>query len=70
MNLDFWVPIFDSSEKDCRNDQIPFIFSAKQKQVGAVLTHSKPRFFSERRRIVQLAAKHGFQLFTCFRYQL
>jgi putative ABC transport system substrate-binding protein len=32
--------------------------SAKQKQVGAIITHSNPRFFAERKRIVKLAGKH------------
>src|SRR5215831_6673303 len=32
--------------------------TAKQKQVGAIMMHSNPRFFAERKRIVELAAKH------------
>jgi putative ABC transport system substrate-binding protein len=32
--------------------------TAKQKQVGAIMVHSSPRFFAERKRIVELAAKH------------
>jgi putative tryptophan/tyrosine transport system substrate-binding protein len=32
--------------------------TAKQKQVNAIMTHSNPRFFAERRRIVELANKH------------
>jgi putative tryptophan/tyrosine transport system substrate-binding protein len=32
--------------------------TAKQKQVGAILTLSTPRFFAERKRIVELAGKH------------
>jgi putative tryptophan/tyrosine transport system substrate-binding protein len=32
--------------------------SAKQKQVGAIMVHSNPRFFAERKRIVELAGKH------------
>jgi putative ABC transport system substrate-binding protein len=32
--------------------------TAKQKQVGAIMTHSNPRFFAERKRIVELAGKY------------
>ena len=32
--------------------------TAKQKQVGAIMMHSNPRFFAERKQIVELAAKH------------
>jgi putative tryptophan/tyrosine transport system substrate-binding protein len=32
--------------------------TAKQKQVGAIMTTSTPRFFAERKRIVELAGKH------------
>jgi len=32
--------------------------AAKQKRVGAIMTHSNPRFFAERKRIVELANKH------------
>jgi ABC-type uncharacterized transport system substrate-binding protein len=32
--------------------------TAKQKQVGAIMTHSNPRFFAERKRIVELAVKY------------
>jgi putative ABC transport system substrate-binding protein len=32
--------------------------TAKQKQVGAIMMHSNPRFFSERKRIVELAGKY------------
>src|SRR5262249_29857220 len=32
--------------------------TAKQKQVNAIMTITGPRFFAERKRIVQLAAKH------------
>jgi putative tryptophan/tyrosine transport system substrate-binding protein len=32
--------------------------TAKQKQVGAIMTTSGPLFFAERKRIVELAAKH------------
>ena len=32
--------------------------TAKQKQVGAILTHSNPSFFAERKRIVELAVKY------------
>ena len=32
--------------------------TAKQKQVDAIMTHSNPRFFAERKRIVELAGKH------------
>jgi ABC-type uncharacterized transport system substrate-binding protein len=32
--------------------------TAKQKQVGAIMMHSNPRFFAERKRIVELASKH------------
>jgi putative ABC transport system substrate-binding protein len=32
--------------------------TAKQKQVGAIMIHSNPRFFAERKRIVELAGKH------------
>jgi ABC-type uncharacterized transport system substrate-binding protein len=32
--------------------------TAKQKQVNAVMTITSPRFFAERKRIVELAAKH------------
>jgi putative ABC transport system substrate-binding protein len=32
--------------------------TAKQKQVGAIMMHSNPRFFAERKRIVELAGKH------------
>ena len=33
--------------------------TAKQKQVGAIMTMATPTFFAERKRIVQLAGKHG-----------
>src|SRR4029453_888286 len=32
--------------------------SAKQKQVGAIMTTPAPRFFAERKRIVELAGKY------------
>jgi len=32
--------------------------TATQKQVGAIMTTSTPRFFAERKRIVELAGKH------------
>ena len=32
--------------------------TAKQKQVGAIMTHSNPSFFAERKRIVELAGKY------------
>jgi len=32
---------------------------AKQKQVNAIMTHSNPSFFAERKRIVELAGKYG-----------
>ena len=32
--------------------------TAKQKQVGAIMTTTTPRFFAERKRIVELAGKH------------
>ena len=32
--------------------------TAKQKQVGAILTHSNPSFFAERKQIVELAVKY------------
>jgi ABC-type uncharacterized transport system substrate-binding protein len=32
--------------------------TAKQKQVGAIMMHSNPRFFAERKRIVELAGKY------------
>jgi putative tryptophan/tyrosine transport system substrate-binding protein len=32
--------------------------TAKQKQVGAIMTHSNTRFFAERKRIVELAGKY------------
>ena len=32
--------------------------TAKQKQVGAIMTATTPRFFAERKRIVELAGKH------------
>jgi putative ABC transport system substrate-binding protein len=32
--------------------------SAKQKQVNAIMTHSNPSFFAERKRIVELAGKY------------
>ena len=32
--------------------------TAKQKQVGAIITTTTPRFFAERKRIVELAGKH------------
>jgi putative tryptophan/tyrosine transport system substrate-binding protein len=32
--------------------------TAKQKQVGAIMTIAGPRFFAERKRIVELAGKH------------
>jgi putative ABC transport system substrate-binding protein len=33
-------------------------FAPKQKQVGAIMTHSNPRFFAERKRIVEFAGKY------------
>ena len=32
--------------------------TAKQKQVGAIMTTTSPRFFAERKRIVELASKY------------
>ena len=32
--------------------------TAKQKQIGAIMTTSNPRFFAERKRIVELAGQH------------
>ena len=32
--------------------------TAKQKQVNAIMTHGNPRFFAERKRIVELAEKY------------
>jgi putative ABC transport system substrate-binding protein len=32
--------------------------TAKQKQVDAIMTHSNPRFFAERKRIVELAGQY------------
>src|SRR5207249_10293128 len=33
--------------------------TAKQKQVGAIMTQAGRRFFAERKRIVELTGKHG-----------
>jgi putative tryptophan/tyrosine transport system substrate-binding protein len=38
--------------------------TAKQKQVGAIMTTASPNFFAERQRIVELADNTGCRLFT------
>jgi hypothetical protein len=38
--------------------------TAKQKQVGAIMTTAGRRFFAERKRIVELAGKYRLPLFT------
>ena len=38
--------------------------TAKQKQVNAIMTVANRGFFAERKRIVELAGKHGCLLFT------
>src|SRR5262249_30292895 len=37
---------------------------AKQKQVGAIMIHNNPRFFAERKGIVELAGKYSYLRFT------
>src|SRR5262245_57881162 len=47
------------SQRDAKGLETAFQ-TAKQKQVGALMTISAPRFFAERKRLVELAGQHRF----------